>query len=51
MYMIMIFDDKSPVPCLVPYTGAVYKTKADVIPEYNEAANEVGSGKTYVVFC
>lgn len=50
MYMIMIFDDHSPDPCLVPYTGAVYSEKKEVIPEYNEACEEVGSGKTYVVF-
>ena len=49
MYMIMIFDDNSPDPCLVPYTGAVYDKKSEVLPEYNEAAAEYGSGRTYLV--
>lgn len=49
MYMIMIFDNDSPDPGLVPYTGAVYNTKAEVLPEYLEASEECGHANTYLV--
>jgi hypothetical protein len=48
--MIFIKEENSPDPSLVPYTGAVYREKSDVLPEYNDAVEEFGSGNVYLVF-
>ena len=47
-YMIMIFDDHSPDPGLVPYTGVVHETKQSALEEYLEAAAEFGHGRAYL---
>lgn len=47
-YMIMIFDEHTPDPCLVPYTGVVHETKQAALEEYLEAAEEVGHGRAYL---
>ena len=47
-FTIMIFDDHSPDPGLVPYTGVVHETKQAALEEYLEAAEEFGSGKVYL---
>lgn len=48
-FMIFIFDDRSPDPGLVPYTGVKHETKQSALSEYLEACDEHGRGKTYLV--
>lgn len=47
-YIIMIFDDRSPDPGLVPYTGVVHDRKQTALEEYLEAAEEYGHGRVYL---
>lgn len=47
-YLIMIFDDNSPDPGLVPYTGVIHETKRDALEEFMEACKECGRGKVYL---
>lgn len=47
-FMIMIFDDRSPDPGLVPYTGVIHSTKHNALEEYLEACEEYGKGKVYL---
>lgn len=47
-FTIMIYDNLSPDPGLVPYTGVVHDTKQAALEEYLEAAAEYGHGRVYL---
>ena len=47
-FLVMIFEEHSSDPGLVPYTGVIHTTKQNALEEYLEACEEYGKGNVYL---